>query len=137
MKDILCIIDANLNRVREGLRVCEDIARFALKDKKLSLSLKLIRHNTTKAILDSNKVSLRKLVDKRDVKKDPSKFVDFRKNKDIPKIFMSNIQRAKESLRVLEECSSAVDKGLSPKYRKLRFNAYDVEKKFSNKINTL
>ena len=33
-QDLLRIIDANLNRSREGLRVCEEISRFVLEDTK-------------------------------------------------------------------------------------------------------
>jgi thiamine-phosphate pyrophosphorylase len=43
-KDIYRIIDANLNRSREGLRVCEEIARFVLKSPSLTRELKTIRH---------------------------------------------------------------------------------------------
>ena len=42
------IIDANLNRVSEGLRVVEEIARFILSDEKLTGELKLIRHDIHK-----------------------------------------------------------------------------------------
>ncbi|MBX3353988.1 MAG: thiamine phosphate synthase [Phycisphaeraceae bacterium] len=38
------ILDANLNRAREALRVLEDIARFALDDRELSGELKSMRH---------------------------------------------------------------------------------------------
>ena len=38
------IIDANLNRGTEALRVLEEISRFILDDKEISNSLKIIRH---------------------------------------------------------------------------------------------
>ena len=38
------IIDANLNRVKEGFRVCEEITRFILDDHKFTASLKKYRH---------------------------------------------------------------------------------------------
>jgi thiamine-phosphate pyrophosphorylase len=38
------LIDANLNRAREGLRVLEDLARFELDDAALSERAKQIRH---------------------------------------------------------------------------------------------
>lgn len=38
------ILDANLNRLREGLRVAEDYARFALDDAPLARELKTLRH---------------------------------------------------------------------------------------------
>ena len=46
---ILRIIDSNINRAKEGTRVCEDIMRFALNDKSNSIKLKRIRHNITSA----------------------------------------------------------------------------------------
>ena len=137
-QQVLRIMDANLNRTREGLRVCEDIARFAIRDEGITRSLKTIRHAATKALLDSKRLPLKKLVRARDTKKDALKFVDFKKAKgaDIAVIFMSNIERVKESLRVLEECCKVMDKDASRKYRRLRFNTYDVEKKAIEKIKT-
>ena len=38
------IIDANLNRLREGIRVVEDIFRYIYNDKELSTKLKNLRH---------------------------------------------------------------------------------------------
>ena len=40
----LRIIDANLNRMGEGLRVLEDAARFLLNNAVLSEELKTLRH---------------------------------------------------------------------------------------------
>lgn len=130
------IIDANLNRAREGLRACEDIARFTIADRDITMSLKLIRHGVTGAVLDSKKLSLIRLLQARDTKKDVLKFVDFKKGKgaDITVIFMSNIERVKESLRVLEECSKVIDENMGRKYRRLRFNAYEVEKRAIEKM---
>src|SRR3989338_7732268 len=103
---LLQIIDANLNRAREGLRVCEDIARFSLRNKNATKTLKAIRHGATDLVLKSKKISFRALLSKRDIAKDKTKFVDFTPGAgiEISVIFMSNIQRVKESLRVLEEC---------------------------------
>ena len=41
---MLRLIDANLNRAREGIRVIESVARFILNDADLSKSLKAMRH---------------------------------------------------------------------------------------------
>ncbi len=62
-------------------------------------------------ILFSKKLSLRKLLQTRNTKNDRLKFIDFQKEKDldIAGMFMSNIERVKESLRVLEECCKIVD----------------------------
>jgi hypothetical protein len=131
LESILRIIDANLNRGREGLRVCEDILRFASSDKNMAAGIKKIRHAMTEALLQSGKISLKRLALTRDTGKDALKCVDFKKPKgtDARDIFMANTQRVKESLRVLEECCKIIDKNLSCKYRDLRFKVYDMEKK--------
>ena len=46
-RETLRIIDANLNRAAEGLRVLEDIARLGLNDASLSERLKTLRHELT------------------------------------------------------------------------------------------
>ena len=132
---ILKIIDANLNRTREGLRVCEDIVRFALQDKNAAKFIKAVRHSATNLVLKSKKISLAKLLSERDVASDKTKFIDFtpKSGIDISDIFMSNIERVKESLRVLEECFKIIDIKISRGYRKLRFDTYDIEKRIVKK----
>jgi len=135
---IFQVMDANLNRTREGLRVCEDIARFVIADKAITRSLKLVRHGATKALLDSKNLSLIRLLRARNTKKDALKFVDFKKAKGagFAVIFMSNIERVKESLRVLEECCKVIDEEAGRKYRKLRFDTYDIEKRSVGKMTS-
>ncbi len=43
-RDVLRIVDANLNRIREGLRFLDDVARFALNDAALSGAFRALRH---------------------------------------------------------------------------------------------
>ena len=66
------LIDANLNRSLEGLRVCEDIARFMLNEKTLSGYFKTLRHGVGKL---SKKLYMKKniLLKSRNVKKDIGK----------------------------------------------------------------
>ena len=136
---LLQIIDANLNRTREGLRVCEDIVRFEICDKQLTESLKKIRHTATSLIINSDKVSLKKLLLNRNTESDKTKFLDFKTKPsiDISDVFMSNIERVKESLRVLEECFKIIDEKVSRGYRNLRFSAYDVEKRIVKKTRLI
>lgn len=133
------IIDANLNRTREGLRVCEDIARFSLQNKAAAKTLKTIRHGAANLVLKSKKISFPELLSKRDTAKDKTKFIDFTPSPEIEisDIFMSNIQRVKESLRVLEECFKIIDEKISRGYRKLRFDTYDVEKRIVKKAGLI
>jgi hypothetical protein len=133
------IIDANLNRAREGLRVCEDIARFSLQNKDAAKTLKRIRHGATNLVLKSKKVSFPKLLSERDTAKDKTKFIDFTPGHKtgISDVFMSNIERVKESLRVLEECFKIIDEKISRGYRKLRFDTYDAEKRIVKKTGLI
>ena len=130
------IIDANLNRAREGLRACEDITRFSdIRDRRITRSLKLIRHKTSEALLDSKNLTFKKLLGARNTEEDTEKYKDFKKPKGsgLNDILMSNLERVKESLRVLEECCKILDAKTSHKYRELRFDTYDVEKRIIKK----
>jgi len=46
---VLRLLDANLNRAREALRVLEDYARFVLDDDALCAGLKELRHELASA----------------------------------------------------------------------------------------
>ncbi len=41
------VLDANINRAKEGLRTCEDTARFILNDETLAKKFKKLRHDIT------------------------------------------------------------------------------------------
>jgi thiamine-phosphate pyrophosphorylase len=130
------LIDANLNRSREGLRVCEDIARFILNEKKLSGFFKALRHRLG-GISKRLYAGSGALLLSRDVKKDIGKKTRFRESerRNIADVFFANIQRAKESLRVLEEAGKLVDKKISGDFKKIRFRVYELEKKSRAKFD--
>jgi hypothetical protein len=130
MREALRIIDANLNRSREGLRVCEDITRFILNDRPLTASFKSARHAITALAKGLDGESIR-LLKSRNVKKDVGKKTSRRESMrgDIPNIFFANLQRAKESLRVLEEITKLLSKKKSQAFKKMRFRVYELEKK--------
>jgi len=130
--NILKILDANLNRSREGLRVCEDILRFLFQDDKLTKRIKTLRHNLTDVFISSS-FNKKEIIQHRNIHTDKTKYFnpeqEFSK-KNIEEIFESNIQRVQESLRVLEEITKLEDINLSKEFKTLRFKAYDVEKVF-------
>ena len=64
------IIDANLNRAMEGIRVCEDVIRFSINDEGLTLQLKELRHNVFAAIKNLRNEHLEELVSSRDTERD-------------------------------------------------------------------
>lgn len=129
------IIDANLNRSREGLRVCEEIARFALDDRGLTKELKSIRHGISECI-KLYPATLRGIVSARDSGKDVGKGKQKieKKHGGWKDVSAANMERVKESLRALEEFSKLIDKKISDRFKGLRFRAYNAEKKLVSRF---
>ena len=132
------IIDANINRSLEGLRVCEDIVRFLVNEKTLTRSFKTLRHKVSDLArrLETKNLDYLK---SRNVKKDLGRKTTKREatRKNIQDVFGANIQRAKESLRVLEEVTKLIDNISAQRFKKLRFKIYELEKKSRTKIKAL
>lgn len=124
IRDAKRIIDANLNRCREGLRVVEDTLRFVLEDEVLYKKIRKIRHDTDK-ILRSH---YGELISERDTFSDSGRQMPETKKKELPGIVKANFKRAQESLRVLEEYSKTVFPQTSAEFKKQRYSAYNAEK---------
>lgn len=131
------IIDANINRAKEGLRVCEEITRFILENYKLTSELKQLRHKISE--LKQKLPSDTDLVKERDSEKDIGKniIINELKRKDLKDIFFANIQRVKEAIRVLEEFSKLTDTRLSIEFKKNRYRTYEIEKKIAEQLASL
>ena len=128
-KDILRIIDVNLNRAREGLRVCEEVVRFVLNDASLTKGLKSIRHKI-QSIIKSADTDEGLLCQARNVKDDVgTELTRLEKRDGWRSIFFANMQRVKESLRVLEEFFKLFDRNTGERFKDLRFQVYEFEKK--------
>jgi hypothetical protein len=131
------IIDANLNRVKEGLRVCEEITRFILNNQKFTAQLKKCRHEIDG--LSGKIYPASRLISERKVNSDVGRrnSVGELKRCDCRDIFWANIQRVKESLRVLEEFSKLVDIQAALRFKQLRYKVYEIEKESFKKISAL
>ncbi|MDD3088574.1 MAG: thiamine-phosphate pyrophosphorylase [Candidatus Omnitrophica bacterium] len=133
------IIDANLNRVMEGIRVCEDIIRFSSDNESLTRKLKDLRHEIFGAIRNLRKEHLKELLCSRD----PSGDVGIktsnseRTRENLVDLFLANSQRGKESLRVLEEVLKLLDNALSHKFKTFRFSLYEIEKTAVKELGTI
>jgi thiamine-phosphate pyrophosphorylase len=130
MRQIIRLIDANINRSLEGLRVAEDINRFIFNDKLATKLLKDSRHALIRAMAElpfGQKERLKERDIAEDVGKVSNKSELSRKNHQ--EIYFINLQRAKESLRVLEEFSKLYSAKVSGKLKKLRYALYAIEKK--------
>ncbi|MGD0779829.1 MAG: thiamine phosphate synthase [Dehalococcoidales bacterium] len=132
--DQLRIIDANINRLGEGLRILEEFARMTLNDVTLTQKLKNIRHKT---IVVDTKLQKR-LLQARDAGRDVGSSMDVNdeeKSRDIAGIITANAKRVQESLRVLEEMAKNPELNLNTEnYRKMRFELYTIEKELTGRI---
>ncbi len=131
------IIDANLNRVKEGLRVCEEITRFILDNRKLTAVFKKIRHDIDQ--FSRRIYPVTKLLNERKSNADVGRYNSCGELKrcSCKDIYWANLQRIKESLRVLEEFSKLIDKKSALGFKQLRYKVYEIEKKSFKAISAL
>lgn len=122
------LIDANLNRSLEGMRVCEEYCRFIIENRSLTSAIKKIRHDLIKTIKACDLTNL-DLISARDTIGDIGKktIPSERKRKNIKHIALINFQRAKEALRVLEEYLKIyLD---TESIKSIRYKFYEIEKR--------
>lgn len=131
------IIDANINRTKEGLRVCEEITRFILNSRSLTAQFKNIRHKIDSLL----KYLLTKasLLKKRQILTDVGRgnFADEMQRRNYQDIFFANIQRVQESLRVLEEFTKLTDIEIAASFKRIRYDIYEIEKKVIKRFAAL
>ena len=117
------IIDANLDRAREGLRVLEDWARFALGRKDLVKSFKNFRQTLGKYHLKVYKDSRNFINDQCAGLSHPEQF----KRNNVSAIISSNAARVQEALRVIEEFSRDHNPNLCKLSAEIRYEIYKLE----------
>lgn len=132
------IIDANANRLMEGLRVAEEVARFVLDDRKLTEKIKSLRGRVRKALYLL--VRGDDILSSRDSAKDVGKhsYPDTEAQRaGIRQIITSNIKRAEEAARVLEEFCKLSSKEAGKEFKAIRFELYDIEKELNSRLSTV
>ena len=121
--ELFRVIDANLNRLKEGIRVVEDIMRYRDNNKELSKKLKELRHSarideTVELLLHRDSIN--------DVLR-PSTSSELNRT-DITSIITANFKRAEESSRVLEELFKLHSTEYSENFKHIRYELYNLEK---------
>jgi hypothetical protein len=118
----LRLIDANLNRLREGIRVVEDIFRYVYNDKQTAIKLKELRHLSR---LDN----YIELLETRDVRNDVlrSSIKSEQNRTNLYSILIANFKRAQESSRVLEEFCKLISIESSENFKYIRYELYNLE----------
>ena len=132
------IIDVNINRAVEGLRVMEEIVRFVLENKRMTKELKEIRgklRRTSKKLIES---AGGQHFQQRDVAGDVGKelyTLNEAKRHGLLDIFTANAKRVQEALRVLEEFAKLIEPRIGKFFKTLRFRLYEIEKRTFNKLS--
>jgi thiamine-phosphate pyrophosphorylase len=130
------IIDSNLNRLSEGLRVLEELARMVLDDAGLTGQLKTLRHDLVRADTALNLELLQARNSAEDVGTDLD-VAGEHKQKELSLIAVANARRVQESLRVLEEMSKLSGLSIrldSERFKHARFEIYTLEKMLVSRL---
>jgi hypothetical protein len=130
------ILDANLNRLREALRVIEEHVRFVEEAKDASLVFKELRHSLDEMEQIAGRA---KLLRSRDTDADPlaaeTQPQELRRS-GVADVLTANFKRAQEAARVLEEYGKVgAFAGLSEKAKIIRFQLYNHEKTMVERLN--
>ncbi|MHC4778131.1 MAG: thiamine phosphate synthase [Planctomycetota bacterium] len=124
---ILRIVDANLNRAREALRVLEEIFRLGRDDQALASKVKGLRHalGAYEAKLNLNPGELGSW---RDSEGDVGRAAPSNPHASQGELAVANAKRLQEALRVLEEFGRLLGSG-APEVSQARFEAYELERR--------
>lgn len=122
------VLDANGNRLREGLRVIEEVFRFCLPHSHRLAELKALRHAAAALLKE---LPYAELLAARDTDGDAGKALPGALNAargDVRDLLRANFARAGEAARVLEEFGAGWNPAWSARARELRFAVYRLEK---------
>jgi len=130
----LRIIDANLNRIGEGLRLLEDVSRLLLNDSVLTQQLKNMRHEMVRGEWTLHQQFLQARDSEGDVGID-LEVPGEEKQRELPVTIVANARRVQESLRVVEELAKIPGTSLDPeKFKQARFALYTVERTLLSRL---
>ena len=117
------LIDANLDRAREGLRVIEDWCRFGLSRPDLVARTKDMRQRLGRIHLDSYKLARHTATDGSAGLGHTAQL----ERRTPAQVVAANAGRVQEALRVLEEFGRTSDPSLAAEAAALRYALYDLE----------
>jgi thiamine-phosphate pyrophosphorylase len=123
------ILDANVNRAREALRVLEELCRFHLSDRFLAQLAKELRHELTQLMLIH--LPSHQLLRSRDTEHDIGTQIStgaeaYRAS--LADVQQANAQRLQEALRSLEEYGKVQSPLLGKGIEAIRYRSYTLEK---------
>ena len=130
------VIDASLNRIGEGLRFLEDLARLVLNDSVLTQQLKNMRHE----LLRSDWSLQQQLLEARNAAYDVGiniEAVGEEKQRELQILAVANARRVQESLRTIEELAKLPEAATrldSERFKQARFNLYSIEQELLSRL---
>jgi thiamine-phosphate pyrophosphorylase len=121
------IIDVNLNRLSEGIKVLEDLARFYFRDYQ---TLQRIR-NLKQSLWQKFGAIRKQAILSRQSEKDLGRKIryDIHKRGNLVDILTVNFKRSQEASRILEELFKLINTKHTGFFKDLRFKLYDLEKR--------
>lgn len=133
---VLRLVDANANRALEATRVCEDVVRLHWGDMRGYRRVRTLRHAIGQAVR-TFPVPVQDLLRARATRRDPGRQAKASRVASLDHLLLMNFQRAKESLRTLEECSRVVAPARTRRFQALRFRTYEVERDLLLRLATV
>lgn len=117
------ILDANLDRAREGLRIIEEWCRFGLNNGSLAQECKQMRQELASWHTQEIRAS-------RDTPQDPGTHLTHpqeEQRSSIEQLLQANLCRVEEALRVLEEYGKLYHPEMGAVFKQMRYRVYILE----------
>ncbi|TET62445.1 thiamine phosphate synthase, partial [Candidatus Aerophobetes bacterium] len=133
-REVYRILDVNLNRASEGLRVIEDGVRFVLNERRLTHEVREIRHCLTRKLGEIPGLDWGKLLAAREAGEDVGKKLGEEERENLKDLIRANFRRVQEAQRSLEEFGKLLSPALGQNFKELRFKIYSLEKKVKMKL---
>ncbi|CAN5455994.1 hypothetical protein BH11PLA2_BH11PLA2_32040 [soil metagenome] len=125
--DAMRILDVNLNRARESLRILDDFARFVRNDATLTANIKTLRHRLADLM---QHLPLPSLLASRDTGGDVGTSISTasESHRESPlQVATVNCKRLQESLRSAEEFGKLIGAHVGRELEAIRYQAYTLE----------
>ncbi|WP_416673305.1 thiamine phosphate synthase [Egbenema bharatensis] len=129
---VLRILDANLDRSREGLRIIEEWCRFGLNQRALTEECKQLRQLIAQWHSDEIRAA-------RNTPQDPGTDLTHPQEQvrsSVAQVLQANFCRVQEALRVLEEYGKIVSPEMGEACKQIRYRVYSLESQLTEHLSS-
>jgi thiamine-phosphate pyrophosphorylase len=131
---VLRLLDANLNRAREALRVVEDYARFVLDDGPLCGRIKDLRHDLAAATSEVGAEAILYRDTPGDAGRENKTDAEMRRG-DVAEVVTAAGKRLGEALRAIEEYLKTLSTAHAAIVESIRYRFYSIEQELAMTFN--